>query len=278
VAAVKDDVSMRGGVVMSTDGKPPESGWFKLAYAAVERAAELKAPPDKKQREVSISAAFHVYAILAYHARRKRECWPSITTLVEMSGRDRSTVYAAIEKLEAAGWIQVHRGRGYRGGNVYHLTPLATSANTATGRILQTTSANTATSLGGILRPKEEERKRTKKETSKTNLDDVAFEERFWPAVSRKVGKQDARRAFAKARALLSSERGMTPAQARDRLVDRMTAFAKTPKGQAGEFCPHPSTWLNKGRYDDDPSEWERSRDNEKPSANFGDGSDRVFT
>jgi hypothetical protein len=38
-------------------------------------------------------------------------------------------------------------------------------------------------------------------------------------------------------------------------LACRMTQFAKSDKA-AGEFCPHPTTWLNQGRYDDDQATW----------------------
>jgi len=41
-------------------------------------------------------------------------------------------------------------------------------------------------------------------------------------------------------------------------LHDKTLEFATSPKGQAGQFCPHPSTWFNQGRYDDDPREWSR--------------------
>lgn len=32
--------------------------------------------------------------------------------------------------------------------------------------------------------------------------------------------------------------------------------FAGSDKGRSGEYCPYPATWLNQGRYDDDPEEW----------------------
>ena len=32
--------------------------------------------------------------------------------------------------------------------------------------------------------------------------------------------------------------------------------FAKSPKAK-GEYCPHPTTWLNSGCWEDDPKEWQ---------------------
>lgn len=71
--------------------------------------------------------------------------------------------------------------------------------------------------------------------------------EAFWLEYPRKVGKRKALKAWKAAKS-----RG-----AQD-LILITRAFAKTPKGQSGEFCPHPSTWLSESRYKDEPAEWER--------------------
>lgn len=42
-------------------------------------------------------------------------------------------------------------------------------------------------------------------------------------------------------------------------------AFSKWPV-QEQHFCPHPSTWFNQGRYDDDPQQWIRSNPSELAS------------
>lgn len=70
------------------------------------------------------------------------------------------------------------------------------------------------------------------------------FEE-FWAAFPRKVGKDAAARAFAKRK----PDRSM---------LDQMLAAIATQKGSpqwvkdGGEFIPHPSTWLNQGRWQDE--------------------------
>jgi hypothetical protein len=80
--------------------------------------------------------------------------------------------------------------------------------------------------------------------------------EAFWRAVPRKVGKADAKRAWINAIKVIRG-REATPGygDAQAFLLDRITAFAASPKAK-GEFCPHPATWLNGGRYDDDPAAW----------------------
>lgn len=86
--------------------------------------------------------------------------------------------------------------------------------------------------------------------------DGQAFEE-WWKFYPRKVGKQDALRAYVRVRAYLSKTRGLSPAEARQFLLERIQAFAQSPKAKSF-FCPHAATWLNQGRYDDDPNEWHR--------------------
>lgn len=86
--------------------------------------------------------------------------------------------------------------------------------------------------------------------------DSRAFAE-WWKAYPRKVGKQAAERAYRKARQRICRATGRSPPEARDMLLEAAQAFAVTPRGQ-GAFCPHPSTWLNQGRWEDDRSEWQR--------------------
>lgn len=84
------------------------------------------------------------------------------------------------------------------------------------------------------------------------------FEE-FWKVVPRKVGRRDAESAYDKAAALIAGRDGPGGEDPDGFLLDRMRLFAKSPQGCSGQYCPHPATWLNKGRYDDDPAEWQRA-------------------
>jgi hypothetical protein len=71
--------------------------------------------------------------------------------------------------------------------------------------------------------------------------------ERFWAVYPKKVGKQDARRAWEKIKP--------TPD---DALTDRMIAAAeeqaRSPQWRKddGRFIPHPATWLNRGSWEDE--------------------------
>jgi hypothetical protein len=67
----------------------------------------------------------------------------------------------------------------------------------------------------------------------------------FWNVCPRKTGKGTARRAFTKA-----VNAGVDPAT----LIDAMTNHANYwhVTGQDQQFIPHPTTWLNGERWDDE--------------------------
>lgn len=78
--------------------------------------------------------------------------------------------------------------------------------------------------------------------------------DRIYAAYPRKVGKADALKAIDKA---LLRLRGVVPDPA-EWLLGRVQAYAASPHVRTTEhrFIPHPATWMNQGRYDDDPAEW----------------------
>lgn len=72
---------------------------------------------------------------------------------------------------------------------------------------------------------------------------DLSGFEKFWQAYPLKKGKQAARRAFDRARKLTT--------------LDNMLSAIRKQKGweqwtrDNGKYIPHPATWLNQGRWDD---------------------------
>lgn len=124
-----------------------------------------------------------------------------------------------------------------------------------------------AGSKGGKQTAKQKSSKRSSKRGIKTqantededeNEDDIenGFEE-FWKVVPRKEGKGAAETAYAKAAARIAGRSGPGGDDPDAFLLERMKAFAQTPRGRAGKHCPHPATWLNQARYDDDPAAWQ---------------------
>ena len=70
--------------------------------------------------------------------------------------------------------------------------------------------------------------------------------ESFWSAYPRKVGKGNARKAW---------DRLKPPDALVDRMLAAITSQAKSSQWRkdGGRFIPHPATWLNQSRWEDDP-------------------------
>lgn len=76
----------------------------------------------------------------------------------------------------------------------------------------------------------------------------------WWAVVHAKTGREVAKTAYAKAVAKLRDAGRDDP---HAYLLDRMLAFARSPNARPPDRTPiHPATWLNQGRYDDDPETW----------------------
>jgi hypothetical protein len=82
------------------------------------------------------------------------------------------------------------------------------------------------------------------KTSSKTAASTAEFDA-FWRGYPRKVGKEAARKAFAKALKSADAEAVMSGVAAL-----RAEVAGKDPK-----FTPHPATWLSAGRWEDEPEE-----------------------
>jgi len=67
----------------------------------------------------------------------------------------------------------------------------------------------------------------------------------FWAAYPRKVGKIAGKKAFDKALKLTTLEQ----------LLKGIEVLRIETKGKGIEFTPHPTTWLNDGRWDDEPKQ-----------------------
>lgn len=75
--------------------------------------------------------------------------------------------------------------------------------------------------------------------------------ERIYLAYPRRIGRPKAFTAIAKAIKRFSSEDVLAATE----------MYAKTWEGETDlTYCPHPATWFNQDRFNDDPETWKRSR------------------
>ena len=82
--------------------------------------------------------------------------------------------------------------------------------------------------------------------------------EEIWEAYPKKKGKPSGINAITKALKKVDH----------NTLLEKTKAYADARKGEADQFTPHPATWFNDERFNDDPSTWKSSSPNSpRPSA-----------
>lgn len=155
---------------------------------------------------------------------------------------DRRTVIRLIAKLRSRGLVEQRKGtKGqpnefaisvpWRKGD--NLSPLPDSVTTRANEVTPEALFGDITDEGSSLIRKD--------------VIDVAsvrpgFAE-FYLIYPRKAGKEAARRAWEKA------VRGTEP----EAIIEGVKRFASDPNMPDKQFIPHPATWLNAGRWDDEP-------------------------
>ncbi len=118
-------------------------------------------------------------------------------------------------------------------------------------RLTPECSVMESTGVEGSLPPKAPPQKRRKRGS---NVEDSPEFSEFWNLYPRREGKGEARKAFDRA-----SKR--VPAAT---ILNAVREFAPSPRGQAGDKCPHPATWLNQERWADDRAAWQDGGDRKR--------------
>lgn len=100
--------------------------------------------------------------------------------------------------------------------------------------------------------------KRTKSSAGRAERDENW--ETFYQAYPRHVGKAGARKAWDAA-----LKRGADPAE----LIAAAVRFGQETAGKEAKFIPHPQTWLNQGRHEDEPDQVATAAADERPRSYF---------
>jgi uncharacterized protein YdaU (DUF1376 family) len=85
--------------------------------------------------------------------------------------------------------------------------------------------------------------------------------ETWWQLYPRRAGKQSAFTAWQRAIKRIQTRDAVSREQAQAVLDSAATDFAKSDLGKDQQYCPHPATWLNGGRWEDDRATWNRAPD-----------------
>jgi hypothetical protein len=178
--------------------------------------------------QVNNPNAKYILIVLARYTDLNGECFPSIPTLVKTTGLSRSTVIRAINWCIDNDYLTRRSGRTGV-ASVYRFKHLMEDDMKDT-RVTQTPqvisnvidiSSNSNTTWG----------------VTQTLPFDA-----FWSVYPRKVAKGHARKAFAKACKLAD------PSE----IVGAAGKFAYAMQDTEKQYVPHPTTWLNGERWDDD--------------------------
>ena len=191
-----------------------------------------------------------ILLMMANYADENLHCYPSMNRLCADTGMSRDSVIRAIKGLEERGLVSVHREKrnGVNLCNSYDLNlrvVVAVSDYPEEGGSPDLGRGVVANSGGGsrcerhepIIEPINKDS--IYPEPPKQAED--GFEE-FWDTYPRRIGKEAARKAYSKA--LRAADRVT--------LLKSAKAFSGLRKGQDEKFTPHPATWLNQGRWDDE--------------------------
>lgn len=216
--------------------------------------------PNSVSRSTDLPARAKVVYIFM---RSHRDGWNITSTSVAHAlGMNKETVANAINDLIESGHMRRIEKRAESGrfaGWDYEILSGRATVSGKSGRGDFTVSGFTGTGLAGTGKSGRIRRlysKKTKEITSLSQEDHAQtsgsseresrsdrFDE-FWDAYPRKVGKKKARAKFAAA---------VKAAGDAQRVIDGARRLAADPNLPDKQFIPHPTTWLERGGWDDEP-------------------------
>lgn len=164
-------------------------------------------------------------------------CFPSTSRMAKDCNMSKSSIFNHLNVLESKGLIErIGRVRhnGQQTSNLYNLHINKGVQNLQGGGVEfgQPTVQNLDTNNHVINNHVNEPILRSVS---------IAFNH-FWLMYPRKVGKTNAEKAFSKA----------SHAVGVDKILEAVKPYADSVSHKEKKFIPHPATWLNQGRWDDD--------------------------
>jgi hypothetical protein len=185
--------------------------------------------------------------ILAY-LLGKPSGWKLRVSDIAKRGKDGvAAIKAALKELRAAGYIELYQVRGFDNGKIAEWI-----WNVSDAPIY---SIEPQVDFQQVENQQVENRPLSKKEDSKKDSREIlmTISDEIWEAYPRKVNKPAGMKAITRA------IKATYPDQ--QRILTATRLFAEKWKGVPAtsmEFVPHPATWFNGERYNDDPGTWQK--------------------
>jgi Helix-turn-helix domain len=204
-----------------------------------------------------------VYARLCQYAGKQGIAFPKLESISEETSLSNSAVDRAIKELKNAKLIYVER-HGLNKPNTYFFlihswitengnqeAPKSVSLD-APKSVLLDAPKSVSPHIKRIIRRESSEENQTEKDGWDTPSESVSASitdsfESFWKAYPNKTGKKAALKAFKNAR--IGNGKLLIILNAVD-----VQKGSEMWRKENGRFIPNPSTWLNQGRWDDEPS------------------------
>jgi hypothetical protein len=187
---------------------------------------------------------FKAMGVLVYLLSRPDHWRPNYRQLMKTHLDGEKSVRAALRELEAAGYYSRKRVRHEDGSFGWETTvsdqpclgyPCLPNAGLVDGGLPKVGSSQD----GGA--KTEESREVEAKASPSPRMEPSSFDA-FWEAYPKKVGKGEARRAYAKA--LRKIEENV--------ILSAVNDYAASRRGQEKRYTANPATWLNQERWEDE--------------------------
>ena len=208
---------------------------------------------------------------LSYRARgilaailSRPDGWETNSATLAKQGREgRDAIRVALTELEHAGYLRRETLRGEGGQFVTRVTVYDSPApeNPASADQHMATSPAPENPASESQAPKREGETEGKNEDTPANASAGAFFDDFWTAYPRHIGKAAARRKFLS----VCSGKSKTDPAAVVAGAQRFAVLIQKSKTEE-RFVPHPTTWLNAGRWEDETPEVQPDPDRPKPA------------
>lgn len=187
--------------------------------------------------------------------------WPSVSSIVKKTGMSERTVFRHLAALEKLGHI--HREQRIGSSTIYHIhpcqidtpvkltplslvtpTPVKLTPTHATGDTPPLSLVTPTPATVGRQKPKEPSIE-TKRNQIEPSTREALFEQ-FWQAYPKKTGKQAALKVWVKLKDRVQVLRLCLQALSWQRSSEQWLK-------DGGQYVPNPATYLNQGRWDDQP-------------------------
>jgi hypothetical protein len=190
--------------------------------------------------------------------------WPGVDTLARKARISKRQTQYCLRNLTTAGLLSIQENAGPKGTHLYKVEGVQNVQGADSARVQSVTQRDADSAQGGAdfvpkgCNPLHPNRQEPPREPSgnrqsppkppkgdKTTIHDQRFES-FWNHYPKRTGKEAARKWWLREKPSASLLDEMLEAIAKQRLSMQWLK-------DGGQYIPNPSTWLNQGRWQDDP-------------------------